>query len=73
MRETTDFSRTLTDHLCPHNNMSQQLSVIGIVIYRKCGNLFYLSDIMTHSRCQKQISLQNGVCGAIVITKFGHP
>ena len=41
------------NHFTSHYNMAQKISLIRIIICRKRGNLFCLSDVMAHCRCQK--------------------
>ena len=57
MGETLDPGRPLPDHLGTHDNMPQQLAVIGIIVLREGRNLQNLADIMAHGRRQQQISL----------------
>ena len=60
------------EHLRSNHNMAQQLSVIGIIIHRKCRNFFRLSDIMKDCCGQKQVAVQCRVGFRIKIAEFGH-
>ena len=50
--------------------MAEQLSVIGIIVFRKCGELFCLPDIVIHCRRIQKIFVQDRVSPYIVFTHF---
>ena len=59
--------------LASHDNMAQKLSVIGIVVFRKIGNLLQLPYIMKKSCCKQKVSFQKGILLYVEIAEPHHP
>ena len=56
-------------HLGTDHNVSQKLTVIGIIVHRKSGYFSRFSDIM-HDRCRDQkIAVQHTVGFDIILAK----
>ena len=71
-RKAWDRADCLTYHFHTNDNMSQQLSVIGIVIVRKCGQFFCFSYVMADRRCIEQVFIQDRIGSGKVFTHFYH-
>ena len=52
--------------------MSQELAVIGIIVFGEKRNLFGFADIVADGSRDKKISFQYGIGGAVVFTEFGY-
>ena len=70
LREIFDMAAAKSDKLTSHHDMTEQLSIICIIVFRKAGYLLELSDIMKQ-RCRKeQIPLQIRVLFYIKIAEL---
>ena len=52
--------------------MSEQVTNVCVVIFRETGKFLYLTDIMQHCGCQKQIALEHRISAAVVVTQLCH-
>ena len=71
-REALDSSAPVTDQFCSHHNMSEQLAVVCVIIFRERRNFLQFADIV-ESRCRKQkIRVQIRILNCHEITDFNN-
>ena len=67
--EVRNLCNRRRDHLAADHNVTEQLSLVGVGIFRKSRELAGLSDVVTERRGNQEVPVQNGVVLTVVVAE----
>ena len=69
-REAGDLAGLFSHHFRAHDDVAQELSVVGVVVFREAGELLRFSDVMAERRGDQQIPFQDGIGPAEIFAQL---